>query len=107
MDAKEPESEDSGFEKPIGDAGDDAEVQIGDLALAVAPAKLFSANPKIAKGKGNGKWQQRQCKKKEGAYVTGSLRFFPGLAGTSAWLVRGRAHVLRYVIPQEQVPTQA
>ena len=28
-------------------------------------------------------------------------------AGTSAWLVRGRAHVLRYVIPQEQVPQHA
>ena len=101
----EPESEDSGSEKSIDDAGDDAEVQMGDLALAVAPAKPFSAKPKITKGKGNSKWRQRQCKKKEGAYNTG--RFIPGLAGTRAWLVRGQAHVLRYVKPQEQVPTQA
>ena len=85
MDAIEPELEDSGFEKSVDDAGDDAEVQKGDLALAVAPAKLFSAKPKITKRKGNGKWQQRQCKKKEGAYDTG--RFIPGLAGSSAWLV--------------------
>ena len=105
MDAMEPESEDSGSEKSFDDAGDDAEMQMGDPALAVATVKPFSAKPKITKGKGNGKWQQRQCKKKEGAYVTG--RFIPGLAGTSAWLERGRAHVLRYVIPQEQVPTRA
>ena len=57
----EPESEDSGSEKSIDDAGDDAEVQMGDLALADVPVKPFSAKPKIAKGKGNGKWQQRQC----------------------------------------------
>ena len=38
MDAMEPESENSGFEESIDDAGDDAEVQMGDLALAVAPA---------------------------------------------------------------------
>ena len=72
----EPESENSGFEKSLDDAGDDAEVQMGDLALTVAPVKLFSAKPKITKGKGNGKWQQRQCKKKEGAYDTG--RLIPG-----------------------------
>ena len=65
----ESESEDSGSEKSIDDVGDDAEVQMGDLALAVAPVKPFSAQPKIAKGKGNGKWQQQQCAKKEGAYV--------------------------------------
>ena len=67
MDAMEPESEDSGSEKSIDDAGDGAEVQMGDLALAIAPAKPFSAKPKITKGKCNGKWQQQQCKKKEGA----------------------------------------
>ena len=58
----EPESEDSGSKNSIDVAGDDAEMQMGDLALAVAPAKSFSAKPKITKGKGNGKWQQRQCK---------------------------------------------
>ena len=101
----EPESEDSGSEKSIDDAGDNSEVQMGDLALAVVPAKPFSAKPKITQAKGHGRWQQRQCKKKEGANDTG--RFIPGLAGTSAWLVRGQAHVLRFVIPQEQVPQQA
>ena len=50
MDAMESESEDSGFEKSIDDAGNDAEVKMGDLALAVAPAKPFSAKPKITKG---------------------------------------------------------
>ena len=54
MDAMEPESEDSGSEKSIDDAGDGAEVQMRDLALAIAPAKPFSAKPKISKGKGNG-----------------------------------------------------
>ena len=56
MDAIEPESEDSASEKSIDDAGDGAEVQMGDLALSIVPAKLFSAKPKITKGKGNGKW---------------------------------------------------
>ena len=40
---------------------------MGDLALTVAPAKPFSTKPKITKGKGHNKWQQRQCKKKEAA----------------------------------------
>ena len=35
IDAMEPESEDSGSEKSIDDAGNDAEVQMGDLALAL------------------------------------------------------------------------
>ena len=82
----EPESEDSGSEKSIDDAGDYAEVQMGDLALAVAPA-LYSTKPKITKGKGNGKWQQRQCKKKEGAYDTG--RFIPGWQTGRVWLGPG------------------
>ena len=37
MDAMKPESEDSGSEKSIDDAGDNAKVQMGDLALADAP----------------------------------------------------------------------
>ena len=87
MDAMEPRSEDSGFEKSIDDAGDNAEVQMGDLALAVALASPFSAKPKITKGKGNGKWQQRQCKKKEGAYDTG--RLIPGWQTGRVWLGPG------------------
>ena len=85
MDAVEPESEDSGFEKSIDDAGDDAEVQMGELALTVA--KPFSAKPKITKSKCNGEWQQRQCKRKEGAYDTG--RFFPEWQTGRVWLGPG------------------
>ena len=84
MDAMEPESEDSGSENSIDDAGDDAEMQMGEIALAVAPAKPFSAKPKIIKGKGNGKWQQQQQCKKEGAYDPG--RLIPGWQTGRIWV---------------------
>ena len=73
MDAMEPESEHLDSEKSFDDAGDDAEVQMGDLAPADAPNKLFSAKAEITKGKGNRKWQQQQCTKKDRSYDTGRL----------------------------------
>ena len=51
LDAMELESEDSGSENSIDDAGNDAVMQMGDLA--VAPVKLFS---EAKDHQGQGQW---------------------------------------------------
>ena len=81
MDAMKPESEYSGSEKSIHDAGDDAEVQIGDLALAVAPAKPFSAKSKITKGKGKGKGSRGSVRRRRERTTLAGVSLGGRLAG--------------------------